>query len=197
MTVSADQIKTLRDKTNAGFMDCKKALVESNGDMDKAIEGLRKRGVAVAAKKSSRTANQGLIESYIHLGGKIGVLLEVNCETDFVARNEMFQQFVRDVAMQVAAANPTYLNSEDVPAEIVEKEKEILASQAGDKPAHILEKMLDGKIKKYYSQVCLLEQAYVKDDKIKIKDYLTTVIGKIGENIVIRRFVRFQLGEEL
>ena len=194
MAVLTDQIKTLRDKTNAGFMDCKNALSESNGDMEKAIEILRKRGVAVAAKKSSRTANQGLVESYIHLGGKIGVLLEVNCETDFVARNEIFQKFVKDVAMQIAAANPTYLIPEDVPVEIVAKEKEILASQSGDKPAHILEKMLAGKINKYYSEVCLLEQPYVKEPSIKIKDLLSENIAAIGENIIIKRFVRYQLG---
>ncbi|MFH2138319.1 MAG: translation elongation factor Ts [Candidatus Omnitrophota bacterium] len=197
MTVSAEQVKILREKTNAGFMECKKALAETDGNIDKAVELLRKRGVAVAAKKSSRSAKEGLVESYIHIGGKIGVLLEVNCETDFVARNDSFKQFVSDVAMQIAATNPQYLKPEDVPAEIVAKEKEILASQAGDKPAHILEKMLEGKISKFYSEVCLLEQPFVKDDKIKIKEYLTNIIAKIGENILIRRFTRYQIGEEI
>ncbi|MCP4649114.1 MAG: translation elongation factor Ts [PVC group bacterium] len=197
MTVSAELVKQLRDKTNAGFMDCKKALAETKGDLDKAVDILRKRGVAVAAKKSSRTAKDGLVQSYIHMGGKIGVLVEINCETDFVARNESFQQFVKDVAMHVAAANPQYLKPEDVPAEIIEKEKEIMAGQAPDKPAHILEKMLVGKLNKFYAEVCLLEQPFVKDDKMKIKDYLNSVIANIGENILIRRFTRYQLGEEL
>jgi len=197
MTVSTDKIKLLRDKTNAGFMDCKNALENTKGDVDKAVDELRKKGLAIAAKKSSRVAKEGCIESYIHLGGKIGVLVEINCETDFVARNEQFKQFVKDVAMQIAASNPRYLKIEDVPQEIVEKEKEILKAQAPDKPANILEKMLVGKLNKFYQEVCLLEQLYIKDDKIKIKDYLTSVVAKIGENIVIRRFTRYQLGEEI
>jgi len=197
MTVSTDKIKMLREKTNAGFMDCKDALVKTKGDVDKAVDELRKKGLAIAAKKSSRVAKEGCIESYIHLGGKIGVMVEVNCETDFVARNEQFKQFIKDVAMQIAASNPRYLKTEDVPQEIVEKEKEILKAQAPDKPANILEKMITGKLNKFYQEVCLLEQPYIKDDKIKIKDYLTSVIAKIGENIVIRRFTRYQLGEEI
>jgi len=192
-----DQIKLLREKTNAGFMDCKNALLEVKGNIDKAIEVLRKRGLVIAAKKSSRAAKEGCIESYIHLGGKIGVLVEINCETDFVARNEQFRQFVKDIAMQIAATNPRFLKVEDVPPEVTEKEKEILKSQAGNKPQAILEKMISGKLNKFYQEVCLLEQPFIKDEKIKIKDYLTSVIAKIGENIVIRRFTRYQLGEEI
>jgi len=197
MIVSADQIKQLREKTNAGFMDCKKALMESGGDIEKAIAELRKKGLAVAAKRAGCSAKEGLVQSYIHLGGKIGVLLEVNCETDFVARNEQFQEFVKNVAMQIAAASPLYLKPEDVPGDVIEKEKEIIASQAKGKPANVIEKMVAGKLNKFFQEVCLLEQLYVKDDKMKIKDYLNSLIGKIGENIVIRRFVRYQLGEEI
>ncbi|MCK4994790.1 MAG: translation elongation factor Ts [Candidatus Omnitrophica bacterium] len=197
MSVSADQIKSLREKTNAGFMDCKKVLIETDGDIEKAIAALRKKGLAVAAKRAGKAAKEGLVESYIHLGGKIGVLVEVNCETDFVAKNEQFQQFVKDVAMQIAAAHPQFLEPSQVPAELVEKEKEIITAQAGNKPANVIEKMIAGKINKFYSEVCLLEQPFVKDDKIKIKDYLNSIIAKIGENIKIRRFSRFQLGEDL
>ncbi|MBI4844931.1 MAG: translation elongation factor Ts [Candidatus Omnitrophica bacterium] len=197
MTISTEQIKLLREKTNAGFMDCKKVLMETGGDIEKAISELRKKGLAIAAKRSGRTAKEGLVESYVHLGGKLGVLLEVNCETDFVARNEQFKEFVKDLAMQVAATNPQYISPEDVPQELVEKEKEIFKSQVQDKPAAILEKMLVGKLNKYYQEICLLEQQFIKDDKIKVKDYLNSVIVKIGENIVVRRFVRFQLGEEI
>ena len=197
MTVSADQIKLLREKTNAGFMDCKKALTESGGDIEKAISELRKKGLAVAAKRAGRSVKEGIVESYIHLGGKIGVLIEVNCETDFVARNEQFKEFVKDVAMQLAATNPQYLTPEEVPQDIIEKEKEIISSQAKDKPANVIEKMVAGKLNKFYQEVCLLEQLFVKNDNIKIKDYLNSVIGKIGENIMIRRFARYQLGEEI
>ncbi|MDD5746345.1 MAG: translation elongation factor Ts [Candidatus Omnitrophica bacterium] len=197
MSVTNEQIKLLREKTNAGFMDCKKVLTETNGDMEKAVAELRKKGLAVAAKRAGKSTKEGCVESYIHLGGKIGVLVEINCETDFVARNEQFKAFVKDIAMQIAAANPLYLNPEDVPPTLVNKEKEIFAAQAGDKPANVLEKMLAGKLNKFYQEVCLMEQPYVKDDKITIKDYLNAVIAKIGENIVIRRFVRFQLGEEI
>ncbi len=196
MTVTTENIKSLRERTQAGFMDCKKALLETGGDMEKAVDLLRKKGLALAAKKASRTAKEGLVSSYIH-GNKIGVLVEVNCETDFVARNEQFQEFVRDVAMQVAAAMPQYVRPEDVPEEIIQREKEIFRSQAGDKPEHILEKMMEGKLNKFFSEVCLLEQPFIKDDKIKIKDYLHSLVGKIGENIVIRRFTRYQLGEEV
>ncbi|MBU0635039.1 MAG: translation elongation factor Ts [Candidatus Omnitrophica bacterium] len=197
MTVQIDKVKLLREKTSAGFIDCKNALIKTNGDIEKAVEELRKKGLAVAAKRSGKVAKEGCVASYIHLGGKIGVLLEVNCETDFVAKNEQFQQFVKDVAMQVAASNPQYLKIEDVPEEVKNKEKEILAAQSPDKPPQILEKMLSGKLNKFYQEVCLLEQPFIKDDKIKIKDYLNSIIGKIGENIMIRRFTRYQLGEEI
>jgi elongation factor Ts len=197
MAVTTEQIKLLREKTNAGFMDCKKVLEKTNGDMDEAVSELRKKGLAVAAKRASKTAKEGLIESYIHLGGKIGVLVEINCETDFVARNEQFQQFVKDVAMHIAAACPQFLDKEDVPEDLVAKEKEIITSQAGDKPANVVEKMVVGKLNKFYQEVCLMEQLFVKNDKIKIKDYLNDIIAKIGENIKIRRFTRYQIGEEI
>lgn len=197
MAVTTEQIKLLREKTNAGFMDCKKVLEQTNGNIDEAIAELRKKGLAVAAKRASKAAKEGIIESYIHLGGKIGVLVEVNCETDFVARNEQFQQFVKDVAMQVAAASPQFLDKDDVPQELIDKEREIIASQAGDKPANVVEKMIAGKINKFYQEVCLVEQVFVKNDKLTIKDYLNDIIAKIGENIKIRRFVRYQIGEEI
>lgn len=197
MGVSAQEVKALRDKTNAGMMDCKKALTEANGDIEKAIELLRKKGIALADKKSSRATNQGLIDSYIHLGNKVGVMIEVNCETDFVARNEVFQSFVRDLMLQVASSVPLYVSSEDVPESIVEKEKEIARSQVTGKPENIVEKIVEGKINKYFEQVCLLNQVFVKDDKLTISDLLKNKIAEIGENIVIRRFVRYQLGEDL
>jgi len=196
MPVSMDQIKQLRDKTNAGFMDCKQALEDTKGDIDQAVQELRKKGLVVAAKRGGRAAKEGLVSAYIHHGGKVGVLLEVNCETDFVARNEKFQEFVKDVAMQIAAANPQYLAKEDVPAEAIEREKEVFKAQAGDKPAAVLEKMMVGKLNKFYQETCLLQQLFVKDDKRTIQDYLTEITGQIGENIVIRRFARYQLGEE-
>ncbi|RKY36395.1 MAG: translation elongation factor Ts [Candidatus Omnitrophota bacterium] len=194
MAVSMEQIKLLREKTNAGVLNCKNALNESNGDIDKAVDILRKKGMSVAAKKSTRTAKQGCVESYIHPGGKIGVLVEINCETDFVARNEHFKQLVKDIAMHIAATNPLYLKKEDVPEEVIDKEKEIFRALAKGKPEHILEKMLAGKINKFCQQVCLLEQAFVKDDKITIKDYVTSVIAKVGENILIKRFTCYHLG---
>ena len=197
MTVTTEQIKKLRDKTNAGFMDCKKALEDTGGDIEKAIAELRKKGIAVAAKRAGKSAKEGLIDAYIHLGGKIGVMVEVNSETDFVARNEMFKQFVKDVAMQIAAANPQYISPEDVPQSVLDGEKDIIASQAKGKPANVIEKMVAGKISKFYEEVCLLEQPFVKDDKLKVKDYLNDIIAKIGENISIRRFVRYQLGEDV
>ncbi|MBU1087037.1 MAG: translation elongation factor Ts [Candidatus Omnitrophica bacterium] len=197
MAVTTEQIKLLREQTNAGFMDCKNVLVKTNGNIDEAVAELRKKGLAVAAKRADKAAKEGIIESYIHLGGKIGVLVEINCETDFVARNAQFQQFVKDVAMHIAAASPQFLNKEDVPQALLDKEKEIISSQAGDKPANVVEKMLEGKINKFYQEVCLLEQTFVKDDKLKIKDYLNSIIAKIGENIRIRRFARYQIGEEI
>ncbi|MFH1062798.1 MAG: translation elongation factor Ts [Candidatus Omnitrophota bacterium] len=197
MAVTTEQIKLLREQTNAGFMDCKNVLLKTNGNIEEAVAELRKKGLAVAAKRADKAAKEGLIESYIHLGGKIGVLVEINCETDFVARNEQFQQFVKDVAMQIAAASPQFLNKEDVPEALLAKEREIISSQAGNKPANVVEKMVEGKINKFYQEVCLLEQTFVKDDKLKIKDYLNSLIAKIGENIRIRRFTRYQIGEEI
>ncbi|MBF0493707.1 MAG: translation elongation factor Ts [Candidatus Omnitrophica bacterium] len=191
-----DAVKTLRFKTSAGMMECKEALKESGGDMDKAVEILRKKGVAKAAKKASRIAGEGMVECYIHTGNKIGVLVEVNCETDFVARNEDFKKAVKEIAMQVAAVSPTYVSREDVPEEVKEKEKSLYSDQVKGKPANIVEKILEGKLDKFYSDVCLLEQAYIKNPDIKVKDFVTELVGKIGENIVIKRFTRFEVGEQ-
>ena len=195
--MTTDAIKKLRDKTNAGIVACQKALKESNGDVDKAVEILRKQGVALASKKAGRAAKEGRVESYIHQGGKIGVLVEINCESDFVARNDDFKTFVKDVAMQIAATNPMYVKREDVPATALAKETEIIKAQLAGKPAASVEKIIEGKLNKFYEDACLMEQPFVKDPSLKIKDILTSMIGKIGENIVIRRFVRFQTGEEL
>ena len=194
--VSASMVKELREKTGAGMMDCKKALSECGGDFDKAEEWLRKKGITGAAKRSGRVAAEGLVGSYVH-GGKIGVLVEVNCETDFVARNEDFQALVKDIAMHVAAANPLYVRREEVPPEVLEKEKEIHRQQLRDqkKPEQMIEKILEGKMGKYYETVCLMDQYWVKDDKKRISELVTEKIAKIGENISIRRFVRYQVGE--
>ena len=191
-----DAIKKLRDKTSAGVVDCKKALKESGGDIDKAIEILRKQGAVLASKKSGRAANQGRVESYIHMDGKIGVLVEVNCESDFVARNDDFKSFVKDIAMQIAASSPLYIKKEDVPEEAVRKETEIIKAQIKDKPAAAIEKITEGKLNKFFEDACLLEQPFIKDTALKVKDVLTSMITKIGENIVIKRFVRYLLGEE-
>lgn len=192
--ISSEQVKQLREKTNAGFMDCKKALSEAEGNLDKAIELLRKRGVSVAAKKAGRATNQGLVSSYIHMGGKIGVLVEVNCETDFVARNENFQTFVREIGMQIAAANPQYLQRSDVPEDVIEKEKDIFRTQIKDKPENVVEKIIQGKLDKFFSEVCLIEQVYIKESSVTIEQLLKNKIAELGENISIKRFVRFQLG---
>ena len=198
MEIKPEQVKELRQKSNAGMMDCKKALLETKGDLAKAEEVLRERGLAQASKKASRATKEGIIESYIHLGAKIGVLLEVNCETDFVARNEMFKSFVHDIALHIAAANPLYVTTEEVPEDIVEKEKEIYRKQAlnDGKPEKIVDKIAEGRIKKYYEETVLLEQAFVKDPDKKIGDLLTENIATIGENMVIKRFCRYVLGEE-
>ena len=195
--VNANTVKELREKTGAGFMECKKALEESQNDMDKAVEYLRKRGLAAAAKKAGRAANEGRIHSYIHGNAKIGVLLEVNCETDFVARTDQFQGFVNDVAMHIAAANPRYLSKDEVSAEDVEKEKVIFRAQAeaSGKKGPVIDKIVEGKIGKFYEEACLLHQAFVKDPDKKIEDLVKEMIAKLGENISIRRFVRYQLGE--
>lgn len=197
MAVSVDLIKELREKTNAPMMDCKKALMEANGDLKIAMDLLKKRGQIVALKKAGRTAKEGIIESYIHSNSKIGVLLEVNCETDFVARNKEFKGFVKDVCMQIAASSPSYVSREEISKANIEREKEILKDQVKGKPEKVMEKIVEGKLEKFYSEVCLLDQPFIKDDKVSIKEYLATIIGKIGENIIIRRFVRFQVGEDL
>lgn len=191
-----EQVKKLRFKTSAGMMECKEALKEAGGNIEKAIEILRKKGIAKAANKSMRTAGQGVIESYVHSGNRIGVLIEINCETDFVARNNEFRKTTRELAMQVAAANPLYVSTEDVTAKAIEKEKEILRCQVTDKPKDMIEKIVTGKLEKYFSEVCLLEQPFIKDPNIKIKEFITQLIAKLGENIVVKRFVRFELGED-
>jgi len=195
--ISASTVQDLRSRTGAGMMDCKKALAETNGDVEKAIEYLRKKGISSAEKKSGRETKQGSIISYIHGGGRIGVLLEINCETDFVARNESFQNFARDVAMHVAASNPRYLNREAVPGDVIEKEKAIHRDQMKDqkKPENIIEKIIEGKINRFFEENCLLEQAFVKNPDVTVGDYLKETIGKIGENIVVTRYIRFELGQ--
>lgn len=197
MEVTSAMVKELRERTGAGMMDCKKALVENNGDMEKAIEFLREKGLAAAAKKAGRIAAEGLVDSYIHMGGKIGVLVEVNCETDFVAKTDQFKALVHDVAMHIAAANPQFLKREEVPTEDLEKEKEILRVQALNegKPEKIVERMVEGRIEKYYKEVCLLEQPFVKDPDKTIKDLIAEATASIGEKIDIRRFVRYERGE--
>ena len=197
--INANDIKELRAKTGAGIQDCKKALDESNGDMEKAVAYLREKGIASVAKKASRIAGEGVVGSYIHMGGKIGVLVEINCETDFVAKSDAFNELVKDVAMQIAASKPEFVRIEEVPQENVEKEKEILIAQAKNegKPQNIAEKMVEGRIKKYYKDVCLLEQEFVKDPSKTVNDLITEATLKIGEKISVRRFVRFEMGEGL
>lgn len=196
MAVTAAMVKELREITGAGMMDCKKALQETDGNIKEAIEFLRKKGLSKAAKKAGRVAAEGVIESYIH-GNRIGVIVEINSETDFVAKNDEFKQFAKDVAMQVAAQNPKYVSRQDVPSEIIEKEKEILRTQALNegKPEKIVEKMVEGRIEKYYKEVCLLEQPFIKDTDTTIQELLTEKIARLGENIVIRRFMRYEVGE--
>jgi elongation factor Ts len=196
MSVSAEQVKELREKTGVGFMECKSALQEANGDMEAAVTILRKRGLASAAKKSGRETKDGLIGTYVH-NGKIGVMVEVNCESDFVARNTDFQAMVKDIAMHIAASDPVFLRKEDVTEDVLAKEREIYKEQARStgKPENVLEKIVEGRIAKYYSEACLLEQPFVKDTAITVRDHVAAHIQKIGENIQIRRFVRFKLGE--
>lgn len=197
--VTAEMVKDLRERTGAGMMDCKKALTETGGNMEKAIDFLREKGLAAAAKKASRIAAEGVVESYIHGGGRIGVLLEINCETDFVAKTDDFRALARDIAMQVAASNPSYVRREEVPAEAVEHEKEVLKAQAMNegKPANIAEKMVAGRLEKFYKDACLMEQPFIKDPDKTVTQLINEKIAKIGENISIRRFVRYQLGEGL
>ncbi len=195
--ITAEMVKQLRERTGAGMMECKRALTETQGNEEKAIEYLREKGLASAAKKAGRVAAEGLVEAYIHGGGRIGVLVEVNIETDFAAKNEEFKQMVKDIAMQIAASKPEYVKREDVPASVIENEKEILRAQAKNegKPEKIIDKMVEGRIEKYYSEVCLLEQAFIKDPDITVGQLVTQKIAKIGENISVRRFVRFERGE--
>lgn len=197
MEISANQVKELREKTGAGMMDCKKALAETSGDFEKAIEYLRKKGIASASKKAGRATKEGSVSSYIHGEGKVGVLVEINCETDFVARTEQFRNFVKDVSMHIAAASPQWVRSDEVPAETIAKEKEIAVAQmaATGKPAAMLEKIAEGKMKKFYEDTCLMNQAFVKDPSKTIEQLLKETIAALGENISIRRFARFVLGE--
>ena len=198
MSVSADMVKKLRDKTGAGMMDCKKALEKSGGDMNKATDYLREQGLTQAAKKASRIAKEGMIYSYIHPGDKLGVLLELNCETDFVARTEDFKLLAKDIAMQIAATNPLVVSRSDLRPELLEKEKEIYRTQAKNegKPEKIIEKIVEGKLEKYFQEVCLLEQPFVKDQDRTVKDRINETLAKLGENITVKRFVRFRLGDE-
>lgn len=198
MEITAEMVKELRQRTGIGVMECKEALQESDGDTDKAIEILRKKGYARAQAKASREASQGIIGSYVHMNGKIGVLVEVNCESDFVAQNKEFQELVKEIAMQIAAANPRYVSSDDVPGEKLESEKDIIRAQLGDmnKPPEIMEKIVEGKLRKYFEEICLLDQPYIREDKIKVKDLLTQAVAKIGENIKVKRFVRYELGQD-
>ena len=195
--ISAQDVKDLRERTGAGMMDCKKALTEADGDMEKAIDLLREKGLAAAVKKAGRIAAEGIVEAYIHGGGRIGVLVEVNCETDFVAKTDEFKAFCRDIAMQIAAASPEYVRREEVPEHVLERERHIARQQAinDGKPEKILDKIVEGRIEKFYKEVCLMEQVYIKDNDLTVDKYLTSKIAKIGENISIRRFARFVVGE--
>jgi elongation factor Ts len=199
LEITSKMVKELRDKTGAGMMDCKEALVSSQGDFEKAIDYLRKKGMSAATKRSSKAAKDGTVASYIHMGGKIGVLVEINCETDFVAKTENFQTLAKDIAMHVTAANPLYIKPDDIPADVMDREKEIYRSQAlaEKKPEKIWDRIIEGKLKKYYEEVCLLEQKFVKDTDITVATLVNGMIAKTGENIIVRRFARFQLGEEL
>ncbi|WP_027718261.1 translation elongation factor Ts [Desulfovirgula thermocuniculi] len=197
--ITAAMVKELRERTGAGMMDCKKALMATGGDMEKAIDYLREKGLAQAAKKAGRLATEGVVDAYIHGGGRIGVLVEVNCETDFVAKTDEFRLFVRDIAMQIAAARPEYIKREDVPEHVIAREKEILAAQAANegKPEKVIEKIVQGRLEKFFKEVCLLEQPFIKNPDITVQQLLTEKIARLGENIVIRRFARFELGEGL
>ena len=198
MEITSENIRQLREKTGCGMMDCKVALTEAKGDFEQAIDVLRKKGMAAAARRADRTAAQGIIESYIHTGGKIGVLAEVNCETDFVALSADFQGFVKDLCMQIAAANPQYVSRDEVPDSLIEHEKEIISTQAKTegKPEKALAKIIEGRLEKFYAEICLLDQPFIRDQKLFIKDLLGSLVAKIGEKIVIRRFIRYQLGEK-
>lgn len=198
MNIKADMVKELRERTGIGMMECKSALSESGGDLDKAIEILRKKGHARAQAKSGRAANQGLVGSYIHMNGRIGVLVELNCESDFVARNQEFQDLLKEIAMQIAAAKPRYVSSAEIPPDVVAAEKEIIASQLGDmkKPPEIMEKIIQGKLGKFFEEVCLLDQPYIREDKLKVRDLIAQAVAKIGENIKVGRFARYEIGQD-
>ncbi len=195
--VTAAVVKALRDKTNAGMMDCKKALTEADGDLEKAETILRKKGIMKADGKADRATKEGIVASYIHMGGRVGVLIEVNCETDFVAKNDIFRDFVKDIALHIAASSPRYLSREDVPVALVEREREIGAEQMKGKPAAAMAKILEGKVDKFYATVCLLEQAFIKNTDLTISDFVKSKIAELGENMVIRRFTRYATGEEV
>ena len=199
MAISAADVKKLREQTGAGMLDCKNALTEANGDFEEAVATLRKKGISVAAKREGKTASQGVVTSYIHAGGQIGVLVEINCETDFVAKTEDFQAFAREVAMQVAAQQPRWVGKDEVPADAPDKERQILKEQAlhEGKPANIVEKMVEGRMNKFYETYCLLNQPYIRDDSKTIEDLLNDLLAKTGEKVIVRRFARFQVGEEL
>lgn len=195
--ITAQTVQALREKTNAGMMDCKKALKEADGDLEKAETILRKKGIAKADNKGDRQTKEGVISSYIHMAGRIGVLVEVNCETDFVARNEIFQAFVKDISLHIAAANPKYLRREDIPQDLIAKERDIAADQVKGKPEAIIEKIVQGKIDKIFAEQCLLEQAFIKNPDQTITDFVKSKIAELGENLVIRRFVRYAVGEDI
>ena len=196
-TISAAMVKQLREKTGVGIMDCKEALSQSDGDIDKAVDFLRKKGLATAQKRAGRAMSEGLIQPYIHMGGKLGVLVEINCETDFVAKNDDFKEFAKNIAMHIAATNPVGIASDDVPEEVINKEKEIYRAQALEmgKPENVIDKIVEGKLNKFYKDSCLLNQAYVRDPDVNISDLLNDLIAKMGENLTIKRFVRFQVGD--
>lgn len=199
MEISAAMVKDLREKTGAGMMDCKKALAEAKGDMEKAVDYLRQKGLATASRRAGKIASEGRIGSYVHAGGKIGVIVEVNCETDFVAKTEDFQNFAKEIAMHIAASNPLYIRREQIPADVLEKEREIYRAQAREagKPEKVIDKIVEGKMEKYFSEVCLLEQPYIKDPNLTIQDLVNELISKVGEKVEIRRFSRFQVAEGL
>jgi elongation factor Ts len=199
MEISAELVKKLREKTGVGLMDCKEALKQSNGDMEKAVDYLREKGLAKLQKRSGRTASEGVIGSYIHTGAKVGTLVEVNCETDFVANTKEFQEFAKDIAMQITASNPSYVRREEIPAEAIEREKAIYRKQAleSGKPEKIVDKIAEGKLEKFYSEICLIEQPFIKNPDITVKELLEELVIKLGENIIVRRFSRYQLGETL
>lgn len=195
--ISKEMVKALRERTGAGVLDCKRALEETRGDLEEATRLLRQRGLAIAAKKAGRLAQEGLVEAYIHAGGRLGALVEINCETDFVARTEEFQRLAHDLAMQVVASNPQYLRPEDIPPEVIEEKKRLFLSEleGQNKPEHLLEKIVEGKLGRYYDQACLLRQPFIKDEGLTVEEVITEDIAKLGENIVVRRFVRYELGE--